>query len=227
MAETSIIVRLQCKGKESWVKLIKKSALNAIDLCLEPYTEDEVRELNSVLKHSNRFLLAYATPIISIAFLLAGRAITLFRKIHSLRIELTLNSEASSAIKSFLTDHSNIEDIITRLLHSVLNTEIESNVVGALVKHQKENTVTIITKGITYSNKKKMYTFRVNLITENNSIQMFSSTLIELLTNPITILKGFLTPLDLGKVEGLYIIIMAKMLEKPLLKIEEIIWETI
>ena len=52
MAETSIIVRLQCKGKESWVKLIKKSTLNAIDLCLEPYTEDEVRELNSVLKLS-------------------------------------------------------------------------------------------------------------------------------------------------------------------------------
>jgi hypothetical protein len=56
---------------------------------------------------------------------------------------------------------------------------------------------------------------------------MFSSALIELLKNPITVLKGFLTPLDLGKVEGLYIIVMTKMLEKPLLKIEEIIWETI
>lgn len=227
MVENNTIVRIQCRDRENWIKLIKKGMVNAIDLCLELYEEDEIRELNNVLKHSNKFLLVHATPIISVVLLLIGRVTTLFQEIYNIETELTLNDKASSIIKNFSINQDSDIEIITKILSKAVSTTLKNTSVNVIVKHHKENIVAVRANGITYSGKKRLYNLVANLITEYNHIQTFSNILIELLEHITTILRGFLTPLNLGKVEGLYTIIMAKMFEKSLIEIVEMTWKTI
>jgi hypothetical protein len=224
--ETSTIIRFQCSDKENWLKLIKKSTLNAIDLCLDLYTENEIIELNKILKHSHRFMIAYATPIISTALLLMGRALALFKEVYSIRLELTLNSKTTSMIKSFIsTCNSNVEEI-SKLLNSIVKTLDKNIAIDTVIKQHKENSATVSVRGVSYSNKRKIYVFEANLTTEEGNAYIFIDTLVDLMKHYTGIFAGFLTPLDLGKVEGLYATVIAKMIEKSMLKIRGVNWSS-
>ena len=223
MIKGNVLIRASCRDRDTWMKLIRGGELNAIDLCLDIYSESEVHTINNVFGHRNKVLIAYATPIISIAFLLYGRLKTLFKNIQKVKLDLSLNSKALSYIRMFsaieIDDIRTLEKIVKTLSVLLLGEGIDIDIA---IKESKENYMELQGTGTLFDNKPKNMKYAIVVDTSKNNEMLFVEALVEILDLDIDSLKGFKTMTDIGEIEGLYTYYLSRLSEKGVIRIEEV-----
>ncbi|MEL9940123.1 MAG: hypothetical protein QW632_01425 [Ignisphaera sp.] len=222
MLRGNIIIRANCSDREQWIRLIKKGEVNAVDLCLEDYSKSEVEEMNRVLEDHNKVMIAYATPILNIFFLLVGRLLTLFKQLQKIDAEIVLNNRLLSQIKPFMQFKDIEPAIIEKQLRGILAMSGWDINIELHLRENRDGVMVVVGSGITYGNKSSEIGYRIELSTTKDVVSTSISSVIEILNSEAFILKGFKTFIDMGKIEGVYTSYISKLIEKRVVDLKEI-----
>lgn len=222
MLRGNIIIRASCSDREQWIRLIKKGEMNAVDLCLEDYSKSEVEEMNKVLEDHNKVVIAYATPILNIFFLLVGRLLTIFKQLQKIDAEIALNNRLLSQIKPFIQFKDIEPAIIEKQLRGILALLGWDINIELHLRENRDGIMVVVGSGITYSNKSGEIGYRIELSTTKDVVSTSISSVIEILNSEAFTLKGFRTFIDMGKIEGVYTSYISKLIEKKVIDLKEV-----
>jgi len=223
MVKGDVIIRINCLDRDSWLKLIKKGGVNAIDLCLDIYTSREIEELNKIFESNNKVLIAYATPIINVAFLISGRILAIFKELQELEINMLLNNKLLSYIRTFIGSKNFKIELIKQQIEKIIETLINKQInLHVNVQEHKDNSVVVGGKGVTYNNELKELEYKIQFDATKNIVALSTSSIIEMLGLEAIAMNGFKDFLSIGKVEGLYTIYISKLIERKVIDIKEL-----
>ncbi|MEM0026639.1 MAG: hypothetical protein QXT53_01720 [Ignisphaera sp.] len=222
MLKGDVIIRTNCSDRERWIKLIKKGEMNAIDLCLEEYSKNEVKEISKILEEHNRIMIVYATPVLNVFFLLVGRLLTIFKQLQKINVEIALSNRLLSQIKHFIQLKDNGSVAIENQLRKILTTLYWDINIELHVRENRDCVIVVVGSGITYNNKLSEIGYRIELNTIKDIVSASISSIIEVLNSEDFTLRGFKTFIDIGKVEGIYTLYISKLIEKRVIDVKEV-----
>jgi len=216
----NFIIRKNCADRDAWLKLLKNTNENAIDPCIDFYTADEVKDIDSLLKERKRVLIANSTPILYPALLIVGRGLALYKHLNKLNISIQLNQSAIPMLATYM--HSNdFEKLFEESIKNLVRArapDIEMNYIFKTTAEKSQ--IAIEFHGHIELGKKRSLNMTISIDKTDDKEYLY--TLIEVVKLYENELKGFTTILDLGTIEGFYTTVLAELINKQIITFKKV-----
>jgi hypothetical protein len=215
----NFIIRESCADRDAWLKLLKNTNENAIDPCIDVYTADEVKDIDSLLKGQKRVLIANSTPILYPALLIVGRGLVLYKHLNKLSISIQLNQSAIPTLVTYI--HSNdFEKLLEESIKNLVRARAPDIEMNYIFKTAEESQIAIEFHGRIELGKKRSLNMAISIDKVDNKEYLY--TLIEVVKLYENELKGFTTILDLGTIEGFYTTALAELINKQVITFKKV-----